>query len=152
LDDVAGQYVAGTGFHCYAGNMDGPAEILASHPDKDIYFTECSGGDWDADFASVLGWNTQNLFIGQTRLGARTVLLWNLALDENHGPRVGASGCEDCRGVVTVYQEAGRQYVRNVEYYSLGQFSKFVRPEALRINSTTHEVKLTDRLLVYSQP
>jgi glucosylceramidase len=140
-DDVARQYVAGSGWHCYAGDKNAPAQVLAAYPDKDIYFTECSGGNWDTNFGSSLGWNTQNLFIGQTRVGARTVLLWNLALDENNGPRVGADGCTDCRGVVTVYQAPGRQYSRNVEYYAIGQFSKFVRSDAVRIGSTTYEVK-----------
>ena len=141
LDDPeARQYVGGTAWHCYAGDRSAPAVVQAAHPDKDVYFTECSGGDWDTDFASVLGWNTQNLLIGQPRVGARTVLLWNLALDENHGPRVGADGCSDCRGVVTVHQAPGNQYERNVEYYALGQFSKFVRPGALRIDSTNYEV------------
>jgi glucosylceramidase len=135
-DATARQYVAGSAWHCYAGDKNGPVEVTSAHPDKDIYFTECSGGDWDTNFASSLGWNTQNLFIGQSRIGARTVLLWNLALDENHGPLVGASGCLDCRGVVTIYAST---YDRNVEYYSLGQFSKFVKPDASHITSTTYE-------------
>lgn len=110
-------------------------EVRNQHPDKHIYFTECSGGEWDTNFASGLGWNMENLFIGQTRIGARTVLLWNMALDENHGPRVGVSGgCADCRGVLTIPSNGGA-FQRNVEYYSIAHLSKFVRQGATRLGS-----------------
>lgn len=137
-DPEAKQYIGGTGWHCYAGNRYDPVQVNNAHPDIDVYFTECSGGKWDEHFGSVLGWNTQNLFIGQTRIGARAVLLWNLALDENNGPTVGANGCTDCRGVVTVYP-GSRPHDKNVEYYCLGHFSQHVKPGAVRIESTTFE-------------
>lgn len=59
-----------------------------------MYFTEISGGDWDTNFASSLTWNARNIFIGQTRNWARSVLLWNIALNENHGPKVRAVVCQ----------------------------------------------------------
>jgi glucosylceramidase len=61
------------------------------------------------------------------------VLLWNLALDENHGPHLG--GCGDCRGVVTIDSKSGG-VTRNVEYYALAHASRFVRPAARRIGSS----------------
>ena len=127
LDDpVTRQYVSGSAWHCYAGDRNDPAIVKEAHPDKDLHFSECSGGEWDTNFASVLGWNVENLFTGQTRIGARTVLLWNMALDENHGPREGVTaGCTDCRGVVTVNTGDG-SFEENVEYYACGHFSKFV--------------------------
>ena len=79
---------------------------------------ECSGGEWDTNFASSLIWNLETLFIGQTRIGAETVLLWNMALDENFGPRVDVSGCENCRGVLLI--PSSGDYSKNVEYYSIG--------------------------------
>jgi len=131
-------FIAGHAWHCYGGDRYAPLEVINAHPDKDVYFTECSGGDWDQHFGSVLGFFTQSLLIGQTRIGARVVLLWNLALDQNHGPIVGANGCKDCRGVVTIF--GGNQpHEKNVEYYSLGHFSKFVYPGARRIASPTFE-------------
>lgn len=36
---------------------------------------------------------------------SRGVVLWNLALDEQHGPHAG--GCADCRGVVTIDSATG---------------------------------------------
>jgi glucosylceramidase len=109
-------------------------KVHEAHPDKDAYFTECSGGEWDADFGSSLRWFVRELIIGSTRGWARGVILWNLALDERHGPHTG--GCADCRGVVTIDSTSGT-VTRNVEYYVLGHASRFVRPGAQRIESTS---------------
>ena len=133
-DPVARPYVAGVAWHCYAGQVSAQGPVHDAYPDKDAFFTECSGGAWAPDFGDNLKWNVQNLIIGTTRNWARGVLLWNLALDESHGPHTG--GCGDCRGVVTVVSTSG-VVVRNVEYYVLGHASRFVRPGARRIASTS---------------
>ena len=62
------------------------------------------------------------------------MILWNLALDENHGPHTG--GCGDCRGVVTIASASGA-VTRNVEYYALAHASRFTRAGARRIASTS---------------
>ena len=133
-DATARQYVSGVAWHCYGGNVSAQATVHDAYPDKDAYFTECSGGEWSPNFGETLKWQTQNLVIGATRGWARGVLTWNMALDENHGPHLG--GCGDCRGVVTINSQTGA-VTRNVEYYVLGHASRFVRPGARRIGSTT---------------
>jgi glucosylceramidase len=102
------------------------------YPDKGIYFTECSGGDFSPDFGNNLAWNTENLIVGSPRNNSKSVLFWNLALDENHGPKL--NGCQDCRGVVTVNSTTGI-VEKNVEYYILGHASKFVTRGAQRIET-----------------
>ena len=74
------------------------------------------------------------LVIDGTRNWAKGVLLWNLALDENHGPHLG--GCADCRGVVTIESATGA-VTRNVEYYALAHASRFARPGAHRVASSS---------------
>ncbi|MFF1817816.1 glycoside hydrolase family 30 beta sandwich domain-containing protein [Kribbella sp. NPDC058245] len=133
-DAGAKQYLAGSAFHCYAGDVSAQTAVHNAHPDKDIWFTECAGGDWAPNFGDNLKWNLQNLIIGGTRNWAKGVLFWNLALDQNHGPTNG--GCTDCRGVVTINSGTGNVSY-NVEYYALGHASKFVVPGARRISSTT---------------
>jgi glucosylceramidase len=131
LDDAATkQFVAGTAFHCYAGDVSAMSQVNAQHPDRGIYFTECSGGDFAPDFSTNLAWNSDNLIIGATRNWAKNVLFWNLALDERSGPQNG--GCSDCRGVVTINSSNG-SISRNVEYYLLGHIAKFVQPGAVRL-------------------
>ncbi|KAJ8314758.1 hypothetical protein KUTeg_006908 [Tegillarca granosa] len=134
-DQTAAQYVSGVGWHCYGGDATEPGNFHASHPNIDIYHTECSGGDWANNFSDNLVWNMDNLFIQQPHNWAKTVLLWNLALNENHGPQVQVGGCHGCRGVLTVHSGSG-QYESEVEYYVIGHLSKVVQPGAVRIEST----------------
>ena len=132
-DSTARRYVQGVAWHCYGGDVAAQSTVHARYPDKDAYFSECSGGDWSPNFDENLKWTVANLIIGATRNWARGVLMWNLALDENHGPHLG--GCANCRGIVTIDSRTG-QYKREVEYYAFAHASKFVRPGANRIAST----------------
>jgi glucosylceramidase len=131
-DTTARKYVQGVAWHCYGGDVAAQATVHDAHPEKDAYFTECSGGEWSPKFDENLKWTVSTLVIGATRNWARGVLLWNLALDTKFGPHLG--GCGNCRGVVTIDSATGT-YARNNEYYALAHASKFVRPGAVRISS-----------------
>lgn len=133
-DPQAKPYITGSAFHGYAGSVDSQTLVHDQHPDKDIYFTESSGGEFANVFGDNVAWDVQNLIIGATRNWAKTSLKWNLVLDENHGPTNG--GCTDCRGFVTVDSQTG-SYKLNEEYYAFGQASQFVLPGAVRIKSNT---------------
>lgn len=126
-DPVAARQIAGVAWHCYSGDPAAMRQVRAAYPEKELFFTECSGGEWAPDWGSTLGWMIDKLIIAPTRAGSRGSLLWNLALDENHGPHLG--GCGTCRGVVTIDRRT-RAVTRNVEYYVLGHVSRFVRPGA----------------------
>ena len=135
LGSSAGQYLAGSSFHCYAGDPSAQSTVKAAFPAKDIWFTECSGIT-STSFAGDLVWNAEHLLIGATRNWARSVSLWNLALDQNSGPKNGT--CSNCRGVVTIDDSVSPANVTfNVEYYILGHLGKFVLPGAHRIDSNT---------------
>jgi len=103
-------------------------------PDKDTWFTECSGGEWAPKFSETLGWMTSKLIIGASNHWSRGTLLWNLALDPQFGPHKG--GCGNCRGVITIDPTSGT-VTRNVEYYALGHASRFIMPGAYRTLTTT---------------
>jgi glucosylceramidase len=135
-DPVAAARIAGVAWHCYAGDVSAQGLVRAAAPDKDVFFTECSGGEWAADFSDSFSWMMKNLIIGSTEQWARGVLMWNLALDETHGPHAG--GCGDCRGVVTIDKRTGT-IERNQEYYAFGHASRFVMPGAARIASVEPE-------------
>lgn len=130
-DGGAAQYIRGSAWHCYGGRHDTCGGFHNQHPDKDIYFTECSGGDWAPGFNVV--WGVRILSIGQTRNWAKTVMYWNIALDDNHGPKVGVGGCNNCNGVITVHGNGDT--TKNTEYYIIGHMSKFVFPEAVRLDT-----------------
>jgi glucosylceramidase len=133
-DAGANPYVAGTAFHAYAGDVSAQTTVHNGYPDKDVYFTEISGGNWAPNFADNLVWYSQNIIIGGTRNWARTALMWNLALDQNSNPHL--NGCGDCRGVVTVNNATGA-VTFNEEFYALGQATTAIQPDAVRIASNT---------------
>jgi glucosylceramidase len=140
-DPAARKYVQGVAWHCYGGDVSAQSKVHDAFPDKDAWFTECSGGEWATNFGDNLKFNVGTLVIGGTRNWARGVSLWNLALDEKFGPHKG--GCGNCRGVVTVDSRTGA-YTRNVEYYALGHASKFVLPGAYRIKSESADTTLAN--------
>jgi glucosylceramidase len=124
-------YLDGVAFHCYAGSYTAQQAIQTNHPDRDIWFTECSGGRWATNFGSNISWNLENVFLGSLNYGSRSVLLWNLALDTQDGPQNG--GCTNCRGVVTV--DGTDSFTLNEEYYMIGHFSKFIDKDARRVDA-----------------
>jgi glucosylceramidase len=130
-DPMARHYIAGSAFHAYGGNVSAMTTVRNAHPDKGLYFTEISGGQWAVDFAANLMWYMSNIFIGTAQNWSKSALMWNLVLDQNHGPR--NNGCQDCRGVVTLNTVTG-EVTFNEEYYAIGHFSKFIRPGAERIS------------------
>jgi glucosylceramidase len=106
-----------------------------NHADSEA---ECSGSHGPTDppaqiFSDTLKFDARTLEVGVTRNWARSVDNWNLALDPSGGPHLG--GCGTCTGVITV--GPGQTVARNAEYYALGHLSRFVRPGAVRIGSTS---------------
>ncbi|MCE7042355.1 glycoside hydrolase family 30 beta sandwich domain-containing protein [Dyadobacter sp. CY312] len=130
-DAQTNPFVTGSAFHAYGGNVSAMSEVHDKFPDKGLYFTEISGGRWATNFSDNLKWNMSNIFIGTANNWSKNALLWNLALDENDGPK--NKGCDNCRGVVTI--AANGSVVKNVEYYTIAHMSKFIRPGAFRVQS-----------------
>jgi glucosylceramidase len=132
----ARKYLTGTAFHCYSGDPARQSVLHDLFPQKDVYFTECSGtlsGDPATTFPDTLHWHTRFLTVRAVRNWAKTVITWNLALDPAGGPHEG--GCDTCIGVVTVDPATG-QATPAADYYVLGHVTRFIRPGAVRIGST----------------
>ena len=130
-DARARRFISGIAWHCYGGDVSAQSQVHQAYPEIDTFFTECTG-IFPNSFADQYGWQMKNLIIGATRNWARTVLMWNVALDEDNGPHEG--GCYTCRGIVTVNSKTGA-VTRNLEYYVLGHASRFVQTGAVRIES-----------------
>ena len=125
-------YVDGAAFHLYLGNISAMSTVRNA-TNKNVYFTEQytgSGGSFSGDF----GWHMQNVVIGSTNNWSKTVLEWNAANNSGLGPRT-PGGCNTCLGAITVNNSTS--YTKNVAYYIIGQISKFVKPGALRISSSS---------------
>jgi glucosylceramidase len=137
-DPAVRQDLAAISFHCYAGNVaDAQNAIHNAYPEMPIWFTECTGGYYAPDFATNLPNMMEGDVINVLRNWAKSVTLWNMALDQTGGPTV-QNGCTDCRGVVTIDTSTTPATVeKNVEYYVLGHLSKYVQTGAYRISSNT---------------
>lgn len=132
-DPEVDQYAAGAAFHAYAGVVENQSLLHNYRPDKEIHFTEITGGDWATNWADNLVWSMRNIIIGAPRNWACSVMMWNFALDQNDGPFI-PGGCENCRGVVTINTNTG-DVTYEEEFYALAHASKFVLPGAVRIES-----------------
>jgi glucosylceramidase len=137
-DPNAAQYIDGVAYHCYHGESTKQLLVQKAHPTKGIHVTECTGSNtppenWDDDFR----WGMRNMIINPMRHYAKSSIYWNLALDENAGPKTSSSfGCQNCRGVMTVTNAGGVSF--GPEYFILAHYGKVVHPGALRIDSTTY--------------
>jgi len=137
-----GADVNAIGYHCYStpSGVTDPYDVQTTfhdaYPNTPIYFTECSGGAWATNQAGNLTWEALNNVIGPMRNWAAASEFWPIALDPQSGPNVANSngGCGDCRGMVTVDNASGT-FTPNEDYYVWAQFSKFVQPGAVRIES-----------------
>ena len=133
LNDAATkQYVDGSAFHLYAGQIENMSLVHNAHPDKNVYFTE----QWvqaPGNFASDIKWHFRELMIGAPRNWSKTVLQWNLAADPNSDPHT-PGGCTECLGAITI---DGSSFTRNPAYYIIAHSSKFVPPGSVRIESNS---------------
>jgi glucosylceramidase len=132
-DSGALGFAGGIATHCYGGSSSAQDELHQRFPNKEIWMTECSGGDWQK--GKILQQQVQ-LVINVTRHWAKSVILWNLALNQNHEPYLG--GCTTCRGEIMVDESSSPAQVKTtVDYTALGHASKFVQPGAHRIESNS---------------
>ena len=125
-------YVDGAAFHLYLGNISAMSTVRNA-TNKNVYFTEQYTGS-NGSFSGDFGWHMQNVVIGSTNNWSKTVLEWNAANNPSLGPRT-PGGCNTCLGAVTVNNSTN--YTKNVAYYIIGQISKFVKPGAVRIASSS---------------
>ncbi|GAB2763276.1 glucosylceramidase [Actinomadura fibrosa] len=130
-DAGARQYISGSAFHLYAGDISALSTVHDAYPNKDIYFTEqytASNGDFGGD----LKWHLKNVIIGSMRNWSKTALEWNLANNTSFGPHT-EGGCTTCKGAITVTSSSS--YLQNVGYYIIAHVSKFVPVGSVRISS-----------------
>jgi len=128
-DPDARQYVDGSAFHLYGGDISALSSVRNAYPTKNIYFTEqytAANGDFGGD----LKWHLKNVIIGSMRNWSRVALEWNLASDPSHSIHT-PGGCNVCKGGITILSGV----TRNVGYYIIAHASKFVFPGSQRIAS-----------------
>lgn len=129
-DADARQYINGSAFHLYNGDISALTTVHNAFPEKAVYFTEqwtSSEGSFEGD----LKWHVKNVIIGSMRNWSKVALEWNLANDASFGPHTNG-GCSMCKGALTI---DGSNITRNVAYYIIAHASKFVPSASVRIGS-----------------
>jgi glucosylceramidase len=125
---VSHPYTAGIAYHGYSG---GPASMSGSCGEQ--HLTE-----WRSLVSESLDITMAGMAGGYVADGvshsARSVILWNLALDQNGEPNENKPGR---RGVVTVNNATGA-VTRNSEYYALAHLAMFAQRGAHRCHSPSY--------------
>lgn len=129
--------VDGVAWHWYGGIPSAQSDVHQAYPTKEVHFTEGSGGEWIPAFEPAFS-NVMRTGIEILRNHSKSFVLWNMALDEHNGPTVPGFGQSTCRGIVLVNQQT-RELTYTLDYYALAHFSKFVRPKAVRIASSSYD-------------
>jgi glucosylceramidase len=145
-DPQAAKYVWGIGFHWYetwtGGNMqfDNLKRVSESFPDKNLIFTEGCVERFALDRVNdwALGERYGRSMINDFNSGTAAWTDWNILLDDKGGPNhVG----NFCFSPVHADFTTGKLIYTN-SYYYIGHFSKFIKPGAKRIVSSSSREKL----------
>ncbi|HTU52083.1 MAG TPA: glycoside hydrolase family 30 beta sandwich domain-containing protein [Acidobacteriaceae bacterium] len=134
-DPDASQYVDGSAWHLYGGEISALTAVHDAFPNKNIYFTEQSISDGRHHTNIDVSEPVSDVVIGATRNWSKNVLLWNLAADPENGPHTNG-GCTSCTGAITL---DGDNAMLNAAYYVIAQASKFVPPGSVRVDSNDVE-------------
>ncbi len=147
LNDVnTAKYVWGIGYHWYetwtgSGMLfDNLKKVKEAFPATNLIFTE--GCIEKFDLNRIEDWNLGEIYghsmINDFNAGACAWLDWNVLLDETGGPNhVG----NFCFAPIIADTQRGELHYTN-SYYYLGHFSKFVKPNAKRIISSSNRDSL----------
>jgi glucosylceramidase len=145
LDDpAAAKYVWGVGFHWYVGdNFENVKRLKEAYPQTHLLFTEGCNSPFDR--SKINDWQWGEIYaksmVNDLNNGADGWTDWNVLLDEKGGPNhVG----NYCYAPVHADTKTGELIYQNAFYY-IGHFSKFIRPGAKRIisSSTTDTLSTT---------
>jgi glucosylceramidase len=140
-DTEAAKYIWGIGFHWYSeSQFDNVKQVAESFPGKALMLTEGGNGDFNPQHMNdwKLGENYGVNMIHDFNNGAVAWTDWNILLDENGGPN--HVGNFSFAPVHANTKSGTLQYFDS--YYYIGHFSKFIRPGAKRIISSSNTAQL----------
>jgi glucosylceramidase len=140
-DPEASKYAWGIGFHWYETWTGGEpkfenlANINESFPDKKLIFTEGCAESFNADHYQY--WPNAERYghsmINDFNNGTVAWTDWNILLDETGGPN---HVNNLCFAPVHADTKTG-ELIYTPSYYYIGHFSKFIKPGAKRVSTTT---------------
>lgn len=144
-DPETAKYIWGIGFHWYeiwngGRQYENVKRVAEAFPDKNLLLTEACNYPFSWETFDQWKWGEQygENMIHDFNNGAVAWTDWNILLDETGGPNhVG----NFCFAPVHAKTEEGTLHYMN-SYYYIGHFSKFIRPGARRIISSSSRAQL----------
>ncbi|MDA3850023.1 MAG: hypothetical protein PF447_01995 [Spirochaetaceae bacterium] len=147
-DPTASPYIAGSAWHYYGGTAGVMSHVKEQFPDKDIWFTEGSMGNWigHGSFSANFIYS-MNQGIDIMNNWSKSIIWWNIALDESNGPIVFDNSANF--GLVQIDTAGGTQVFPNrPSWYSLGHFSKFIQQGAVAVASEDPAQKIQSAAII----
>jgi glucosylceramidase len=142
LDDpTAARYVWGVGYHWYVDDsFENVKRVREAYPKTHLLFTEGCNGPFDLGKINDWQWgeNYGKSMIHDFNNGVEGWTDWNVLLDETGGPNHVQNFCF---APIHADTKTGKLYYMD-SYYYIGHFSKFIRPGAKRIISSSSTDKL----------
>jgi glucosylceramidase len=144
-DPEAAKYIWGIGFHWYEDwngglQFDNVKRVAEAFPDKNLLLTEACNFPFSWETINDWKWGErygQNM-IEDFNNGAVAWTDWNILLDETGGPNHVKNFCFSPIHAKTM--EGTLTYMNS--YYYIGHFSKFIKPGAKRIVSSSSRAQL----------
>ncbi|MBV6441256.1 MAG: hypothetical protein EPGJADBJ_02937 [Saprospiraceae bacterium] len=144
-DPAAAQYIWGIGFHWYeiwngGRQYENVKRVAEAFPGKNLLLTEACNYPFSWQTFDEWHWGEQygENMIHDFNNGAVAWTDWNILLDETGGPNHVSNFC--FAPVHAKTQEGTLHYMNS--YYYIGHFSKFIRPGAKRIVSSSNRAQL----------
>ena len=128
----AAEAVGGFAFHWYTGDHFDAVRLTKNRwPDKELWFSE--GCVEYSRFDGMTTLQKAEMYahdiLGNLNAGISGSIDWNLLLDAKGGPNHVGNFCE----APVMLNEDGSDFTIQTEYYYIGQFSRFIRPGAVRL-------------------
>jgi glucosylceramidase len=129
-DSESAKYIWGTGLHWYVSEeFENLSKIHEDFPDKHLIFTEgCIEGG-----VQLGAWHTGERYarniMGDINNWLEGWIDWNIVLNEQGGPNHVGNYCD---APVIVDTKTGEVHY-NSSFYYIGHFSKYIKPNAVRI-------------------
>jgi glucosylceramidase len=127
----ADKYIDGAAYHWYSGDQyENVAKAAKAYPGKTLLFTEGCIEGGPRPGAWFPGERYAHNIINDLNNGCTGWIDWNIALDMRGGPNHVGNFCD---APVLVDTDSGEIHYQS-SYYYIGHFSRFIRPQARRVD------------------
>jgi len=150
------RYANAVAWHGYVGSPEMVDRVRQAHPDTEMFWTE--GGPDLTSKTYLTDWSEWGkTFTEILRHWCRSIIGWNLALDEHGRPNVGPF---NCGGTVTIHSDT-LEVTRSGHFWAMNHFSRSIRRGARRFDSQHGPAEVShvafedpggERILIFTNP